>query len=160
METTSRKKEVFICFKDDLVAALEYSREHSLQNNAIHLSGAAHIIWNEIFEKHWDFTGSFTDNCQNESVSAWLLSLIPRIIGSSYDPNSQNKLKIRIYRQFESDGVICVTKLCSNVFTTFAVDNIDHNPNSRFAKYSWHETAISSTQHLESKTDGIKRCSV
>ena len=42
--TTSRKKEVFISFKDDLAAALEYFREYSLQNNAIHLRGAADIM--------------------------------------------------------------------------------------------------------------------
>ena len=34
----------------DLVAALEYSREHSLQDNAIHLSGVANIIWNEFLK--------------------------------------------------------------------------------------------------------------
>ena len=62
--------------------------------------------------------------------------------------------------QFESDGVVYPTKLRSNVFTTFAVDNIDHNPSSRSAKDSWHGTVISLTQHLESKTDGIKRYSV
>ena len=39
------------------------------------------------------------------------------------------------YMQFESNGVICAVKLCSNVFTIFDVDNIDHNPSSR----SWHE---------------------
>ena len=44
--------EVFISFKDDLAAALEYSREHSLQNNVIHLDRAAHIIRNKIFEKY------------------------------------------------------------------------------------------------------------
>ena len=44
LEVTSRKKDVFISFKDDLATALEYSREHSLQNNVIHLSRAAHII--------------------------------------------------------------------------------------------------------------------
>ena len=63
-------------------------------------------------------------------------------------------------RQFESDGVDCPTKLRSNVFTTFAVDNIDHNPSSHSAKVCWHGTAISSTQNLESKADGIKRCCV
>ena len=61
---------------------------------------------------------------------------------------------------FESDGVVCPTKLRSNVFITFAVDNIDRNPSSRSAKDTWHGTAIPSTQHLESKTDGIKHCSV
>ena len=65
-----------------------------------------------------------------------------------------------VYPQIDSDGVICATKLRSHVFTTSVVDNIDRNPSSRFAKDFWHGTAISSTQHLESKTDGIKRCSV
>ena len=88
LEAASRKKQVFISFKDDLATALEYSQEHSLQNNATHLSRAAHIIRNEIFEKHWHFTGSFTDTCQNESVLALFLSLIHVITGSSYDPNS------------------------------------------------------------------------
>ena len=32
--------------------------------------------------------------------------------------------------KFESDGVVCPTKLLSNVFTTFAVDNTDENPSS------------------------------
>ena len=38
-----------------------------------------------------------------------------------------------LHTQFEFDGVICPTKLRSNVFTTFAVDNIDYNPSSRSA---------------------------
>ena len=62
--------------------------------------------------------------------------------------------------QFESDGVVCPTKFRSNVFTTSAVDYIDHNPNSLSTKGSWHGMAIFSTQHLKSKTDGIKCCSV
>ena len=45
--------------------------------------------------------------------------------------------------QFEFDSVVCPTKIRSNVFTTFAVDNIDHNPSSYSAKDSWHGTAIS-----------------
>ena len=70
LATRSFNKEDFNSFKDDFVPALEYSQEHSLQNNAIQLGGAAHIIWNDIFEKHWHYTRSFTDICQNELVSA------------------------------------------------------------------------------------------
>ena len=44
LETTSRKKEFFISFKDDLVAPLVYFREDSLQNRMIYFSRAAHII--------------------------------------------------------------------------------------------------------------------
>ena len=51
--------------------------------------------------------------------------------------------------QFKSDCVVCPAKLRSNVFTTFAVDNIYNNPSSRSVKNSWHATAISSTQHIE-----------
>ena len=46
LETNARQKQVLISFKDNLAAALEYFREHLLQNNAIYHSGAAHI-WNE-----------------------------------------------------------------------------------------------------------------
>ena len=52
LTTTSRKKEVFISVKDDLEAALEYPREHSLKKNVIYLNRAAYIIRIEIFEKH------------------------------------------------------------------------------------------------------------
>ena len=56
--------------------------------------------------------------------------------------------------QFESDAVIYPTKLRSNVLTTCNVDNIDHNQSCLSAKDSWHGTAVSSTEHFESKTDG------
>ena len=103
-----------------------------------------------------------------------------------------------VWTQFEFDGVVCWAKLCSIVFTAFAVYmmrwlkpgnftkintppwvfftfcklykwyrmaqsvtyNIDHYPSSPSAKDSWHGTEISSTQYLESKTGGIKHCSV
>ena len=61
---------------------------------------------------------------------------------------------------FESDGVVCPTKLLSNIFTTSTVDNIDRNSSFHSAKVTWHGTAFPSTQHLESKKDGIKHYSV
>lgn len=56
-----------------------------------------------------------------------------------------------------SKKVLFVQLFSVSVFTTFAVDNIDHNPSSRDAKDSWHETAISSTQHLKGTDDGEMR---
>ena len=38
-----------------------------------------------------------------------------------------------IFTQFESDGAVCPTKLCSNAFTTFG-----QNSSSLSAKDSWH----------------------
>ena len=37
------------------------------------------------------------------------------------------------------------------------MDNIDHNPSSRFATDSYHGTAITATQHKENPTDGLAR---
>ena len=59
--------------------------------------------------------------------------------------------------QFDKDGDVCPLLLRHNVFTTYAVDNIDHNPSSRTAVDSWHGTAISATQHPTGASDGLKR---
>ena len=56
--------------------------------------------------------------------------------------------------QFEEDGIVCPASLHLNIFSTFAVDNL--NPSSRTATNSWHETAISATQHINSAHDGIQ----
>ena len=42
----------FISFKNHLAVALGYSREHSLQTNATHLSIVTQTTHNEIFEKY------------------------------------------------------------------------------------------------------------
>lgn len=49
--------------------------------------------------------------------------------------------------RFKQDGVVCPPKLRRNLFTTGALDNIDHNPSATTAKDSFHGTAISLTQH-------------
>jgi len=50
--------------------------------------------------------------------------------------------------QFEADGVVCPSKLKKSLFTTGSVDNIDHNPNSRTAKDSFHEKRFLSPSTL------------
>ena len=59
--------------------------------------------------------------------------------------------------QFEKDGQVCPTSLRTNLFTTHAVDNIDHDPSSRIAKDSWQGTAISACQHRANKDNGSIR---
>lgn len=58
---------------------------------------------------------------------------------------------------YASDGVVCPLKLRQNLFTTAAVDNIDHNPSSTTAKGSFHGTGISLFQHPTRNTLGIER---
>ena len=52
-----------------------------------------------------------------------------------------------VIARFEAEGVVCPSKLQKGVFTTAAVDNIDHNPSSSTAKDSFNGTGISMFQH-------------
>ena len=49
--------------------------------------------------------------------------------------------------RFESLGAVVPAKLCTGVFTTSAIDNIDHDPSSTSANSSFHGTGISIFQH-------------
>ena len=59
--------------------------------------------------------------------------------------------------QYETDQVVCPPSLKKNVFTTSALDNIDHNPNSTTAEGSLHGTGISLFQHPTSSQHGVNR---
>ena len=63
----------------------------------------------------------------------------------------------RVSEQFYREDVVCPPKLHGNVFTTAAIDNIDHNPSSTTAKESFHGTGISLLQHPTSDGEGIDR---
>ena len=60
-------------------------------------------------------------------------------------------------KQFQREQVLCPPKIRSNVFTTSAIDNIDHNPSSTTAKGSFHGTAISLLQHPSFNGKGVDR---
>eukprot|EP00112_Aurelia_sp_Birch-Aquarium-sp1_P005412 Seg1614.17 transcript_id=Seg1614.17/GoldUCD/mRNA.D3Y31 product="hypothetical protein" protein_id=Seg1614.17/GoldUCD/D3Y31 len=59
-----------------------------------------------------------------------------------------------VVESYRLDGVVCPKSLRRNVFTTAAVDNIDHNPSSTTAKDSFHGTSISILQHQASESEG------
>ncbi len=59
--------------------------------------------------------------------------------------------------RFMMDGVVCPSKLRHQVFTTSAVDNIDHNPSSSTAQGSLHGTGISLFQHRRIGNEGQER---
>ena len=60
--------------------------------------------------------------------------------------------------RFEKEHVVCPPKFRFSLFTTSAVDNIDHNPSSTMAKGSLHGTGISLFQHPSEITQGEDRC--
>ena len=59
--------------------------------------------------------------------------------------------------RYVEDGVVCPSVLRSGLFTTAAMDNIDHNPTATTATTSLHGTSISVFQHPTSDDQGEKR---
>jgi len=62
----------------------------------------------------------------------------------------------KVCARYESEGVVCPPKLKKRVFTTAAVDNIDHNPSSSTAQGAFHGTGISLCKHSSADTRGEK----
>ncbi|KAK3736786.1 hypothetical protein QZH41_011732 [Actinostola sp. cb2023] len=63
-------------------------------------------------------------------------------------------------RRYEEDNVVCPPNLRLGVFTTSAVDNIDHNPTSTTARDSFHGTGISIFQSITSDVPGTTQARV
>ncbi|KAK0061124.1 hypothetical protein Bpfe_009285 [Biomphalaria pfeifferi] len=68
-----------------------------------------------------------------------------------------SELAAKACRQYQHDKVVCPMKLRHGLFTTAAVDNIDHNPSSTTSKDSFHGTAISLFQHPSEHCKGTER---
>lgn len=62
-----------------------------------------------------------------------------------------------ICESFNTENVVCPAKLRNGIFTSAAIDNIDHNPSSTTAQGSLHGTAISIFQHPVKEGDGFER---
>lgn len=73
----------------------------------------------------------------------------------SYEISAQ--LGEAVVAQYVEDGVICPPDLRKKLFTTAAVDNIDHNPTATTSQTSFHGTSVSIFQHPSSENAGDKR---
>ena len=62
-----------------------------------------------------------------------------------------------VCRRYQEDRVVYPPNLRLQLFTTAAVDNIDHNPSSTTANDSFHGTSISLFQHVTTNEPGISR---
>ncbi|CAH1789289.1 unnamed protein product, partial [Owenia fusiformis] len=63
----------------------------------------------------------------------------------------------KICQHFESIEAVCPPQLKMNLFTTGAVDNLDHNQSSTIATNSFHGTGISLFQHPDGMNQGIQQ---
>lgn len=61
----------------------------------------------------------------------------------------ERALASKVCEIYMKDDCVCPPHLTFGVFTTAAVDNIDHNPRSNSANYSFHGTGISLIQHYD-----------
>ncbi|KAH3857789.1 hypothetical protein DPMN_100404 [Dreissena polymorpha] len=59
--------------------------------------------------------------------------------------------------RYKNEGVVCSFILRTNIFTTAAMDNIDHNPSATMASTSFHGTSISVFQHATAENEGDLR---
>lgn len=61
---------------------------------------------------------------------------------------------------FDVEQVVCPPMLKDGVFTTAAVDNLDHNPSATTASDSFHGTGISLLQHPVSADERVQNATV
>ena len=59
---------------------------------------------------------------------------------------------------YEEENVVCPPSLRHGLFTTAAVDNIDHNPSATSAVGSFNGTGMSLFQHIVQNNEGTERC--
>lgn len=61
----------------------------------------------------------------------------------------ERAIAVKVCDKYKEDNCVCPPNLKYGLFTTAAIDNIDHNPTSTSAKYSFHGTGISLIQHMD-----------
>ena len=66
----------------------------------------------------------------------------------------------KVLQHYQHSNVVCPPSLKIGVFTTAAVENIDHNPSSKTAEESFHGTDISLFQHPTKNIHGLEQFSI
>ena len=63
--------------------------------------------------------------------------------------NLRRSISNQVCMEYQANGPVCPVDLKKNVFTTAAIDNLDHNPSSATAESSFHGATISVFQHAD-----------
>ena len=224
-------RKLLFALKQDIGGVLRAASSEK-DTDAYHLAKTPNIIRKDFLMVKNTFNGTFTENCQRESIPASLKTLLSMIMkdpttegdesqacmtvaqlilfnsvcrARNREPNSRTRhtrsrecplpiytaLKIHgvtrdkslvdifynlgmcisydrlltitteitnaVIERYENEEVVCPTKLRRELFTTAAVDNIDHNPSSTGAHGSFHGTATSIAQHPTVDEMGLER---
>ena len=80
-------------------------------------------------------------------------------ISISYDRcmSISTELGNKICSYYQNQNAVCPPELKVGIFTTAAVDNIDHNPSSISAHDAFHGTALSLFQHPDKHNTGVRQ---
>ncbi|CAB4025239.1 hypothetical protein ROHU_037104 [Paramuricea clavata] len=178
LHESKKGRDVVLTFKDEVGSAIYKDCKQDFEEDGICLSSAANIVRKQIFQ-HIQATEKFSleEGSQNTSVPRSLVTLKSTIIGGSSISgnvsNAESKIalnisqlilfnvvkhkrrkaneldKLRHSAALETPFPLFTGFLKEEVFTTAAVDNIDHDPSSTTATKSFHGTSISIFQHVE-----------
>ncbi|VDI67831.1 Hypothetical predicted protein [Mytilus galloprovincialis] len=167
LDANKQGRENILAFKDYIVPALKKFCLEDFDNKFANISTAATFVRKDIFASNSEFKGTFPNGCQEASVPQSLLSLTRKRdlvdtffqlgMSVSYD----RKLEISTSmandscRRFVKENIVWPTNLLQNVFTSSAVNNIDHNPRSISSKESFLGTGISLFQHISDDVQGV-----
>lgn len=152
-------------------------KDQTEDNNPAAITAAQILKFNSV--KHKRTRGTTSSTCVRHSVAqetplptyiGMMLhahtrkkELVDRLshlgLSISYDRVLQLSAQMgnRVCKQFHREQVVCPPKLRGEVFTTAAVDNIDHNPSATTSKDSFHGTGISLIQHPSYTGEGVNR---
>ena len=144
----------------------EPSRELSVGLQKVSANLSQLIRFNSVKQKHREGTQKFRHSKNNEPSLPVLIGLMVHArIGKrklvdrlategasiSYDlvMNLRRSISNQACMEYQANGFVGPVDLKKNVFTTTAIDNLDHNPSSATAESSFHGTTISVFQHAD-----------
>ncbi|CAE1259085.1 unnamed protein product [Acanthosepion pharaonis] len=146
IEAHKKGRDVLIAFKADTGPVLHEASQYS---NALHLSKAADILRKEMLQHKTKFSSELKDGFGEEAIPPALLQVL----------EISGKLGETVIKQYVEEDVVCQPVLRKGLFTTAAVDNIDHNHTATTASTSFHGKSISMFQHPSKENRGEQQVS-
>ena len=88
LQTHKQGCDILLTYRDDVGKAFKKAHQECCDDEAMHLARAANIVRKAMFKVNNSFNGSFSQDCQVNSVPALLLSIVNMIL---YGPNMKNQ---------------------------------------------------------------------
>ncbi|KAJ8387355.1 hypothetical protein AAFF_G00157320 [Aldrovandia affinis] len=172
LEAHKQGRDVLLAFQKDVGFVLSEASDY--YSEAIILGKAANILRRHMLDHKSTFDGTFHELCIKQAIPLTLLQFVAmlehgadiksqlRFGASKTDLAIAQLLQYNCYARvleisaqlgdatvskYVEDGVVCPPVLRKGLFTTSAMDNIDHNPTATTATTSFHGTSVFVFQH-------------